>query len=379
MKYISIIIAALRRKKVRTGLTILSITVAFLLFGLLWGVTAGLDAVVTRSRGDRLFTSNRYNPLQGIPISYMGRIANVPGVTKVAPWVYLGAFFKDKRSPLGVFATNVDELFDLYTEFKIDHAALEAMKSVRNGALITTDLAKQYQWKIGDEVPIGTSMWPDKRGETTYHFRITGIYERGGTPINGFLIRYDYFDEARRDAAGTVHYYITGVNDPTAAVQIGHVIDGLFDNSANETRTQTEQVYLVNASKQIADISFMTKAVLGAVFFTLLLIAGTAMSQSVRERMGEIALMRAIGFGEYRVMALIWAEATVITVISAAAGIGVARLLFGPLTAFIGFVYMPASVSVIGMLIAVLMGLVVSAAPLIRVGRQNVVDALGRF
>ena len=378
MKYARLVWAGLWRKRSRTLLTMVSIAVAFLLFGLLHGVGSGLDNVIDHLDGKRLFTASRYAPLEGIPLAYRSRIAGVSGVTGVAPWVYCGGFYRDRRNAVGVFATDASTLFGIYPEFKIPPEQLAAMESTRSGALITKELAKQYDWKIGDKVPIGTSLWTAKDGRSTYTFDVVGVYDRGGTPVNGFLINYDYLDEERLVGTGTVHYYVVGIDDPHHAETISQSIDALFANSPDETRTQTEQAYLASTLKQIADVDLIVRSVVGAVFFTLLLLTGSIMMQSVRDRVSELAVLKAVGFTDRFVATLVVAESLVLCLVSASLGLVLARLAFAKFSAVIGKVSMPLSVIVTGLVVAALLALVSGLIPARRASRIVVAEALAR-
>jgi putative ABC transport system permease protein len=378
MKYARLVWAGLWRKKARTLLTMVSVAVAFLLFGLLHGIGRGLNNVIDHLNGKRLFTASRYAPLEGIPLAYRDRIARVPGVTGVATWVYCGAYYRDRRNALGVFATDPATLFRLYHEFQIAPEQLQAMQRTRAGALITKELAAQYHWKVGDAVPIGTSLWPARDGRTTYTFEVVGIYDRGRTPLNAFLINYDYLDEERWAGTGTVHYYVVGIDDPRRADSVSRAIDAQFANSPHETRTQTEQAYLASSLKQIADVDLIVKSIVGAVFFTLLLLTGTIMMQSVRDRVAELAVLKAVGFTDGKVASFVVAEALVLCLVSAGAGLALARLAFARFAGMIGVVNMPPSVIVNGIAVAVALAAVSGLLPAARASRIVVAEALAR-
>jgi putative ABC transport system permease protein len=378
MKYTHLIWAGLWRKKTRTLLTMVSVAVAFLLFGLLHGINRGMNNVIDHLNGKRLVTASRYAPLEGITLAVRDRIAAVPGVTGVAPWVYFGGFYRDRRNAVGVFATDAPALFRLYDEFKIAPEQLAAMRHTRTGALITKELARQYHWRIGDAVPIGTSLWPTKEGRNAYTFDVVGIYDRGGTPVNGFLINYDYLDEERQIGTGTVHYYVVGIDDPRHADAISKTIDAQFANSPHETRTQTEQAYLASTLKQIADVNLIVKTIVGAVLFTLLLLTGTTMMQSVRDRIAELAVLKAIGFTDAAVAACVVAESLVLCLVSAIVGLAAARLTFAKFAAVIGVVSMPLSVIGTGIALAAALAIASGLIPAARASRIVVAEALAR-
>lgn len=376
MKFWMLVWAGLSRHRARSVLTMLSIIIAFLLFGLLQGLGTGLTDIATRIDGQRLFSANRYNALEGLPLAHRHRIGAVPGVTSVVPWVYFGGFYQDRRNALGVFATDIPTLFELYPEFRLRAGRLDALTKNRRAAWITTQLAARYGWRVGDRVPVGTSMWTDHDGRSDYVFEIAGIYDRGNAPVNGFLIDFEYLDAARRAGGGTTHYYVIGVADPSRADAVANAIDSLFANSAAPTRTQTEQAYLATTLKQLADIDFIVRAIVGAVFFALLFVTGTTMMQSVRERIPELAVLQAIGFSAPRLAALVVVEAACLCLTSALLGLALAQLVFVPLGAMFSLGTLPHAVVVQGLAAALLLAVVSALPPALRTGRLTIVEAL---
>jgi len=379
MKYFMLIWAGLWRKKARTIFTMLSVVVAFLLFGLLQGINLGFSNVVSNLNVSRLFTSNKYSMVDGMPISLANRIGAIQHVSGVTHLTFFGGFFQDKRNAIGVFATDVQVLFKLYPEFKIDKDQLEAMKHTPTGAVITSTLAKQYGWKVGDRIPIGTSIWTKKDGRNDYQFEIVGIFAvkgAGATGPNSFYINFDYFDKERLFGNGTVHYYITGLNDPHRAQEVVTALDGLTANSSDETKTQTEQAFAASQLKQLGDINFIVNAIVGAVLFTLLFLTGNTMMQSMRERVPELAVLKTLGYSDGKVSLFVLLESIVLCVASAGLGLALARVAFLGIKNVFGGITMPPSLILTGIAIAVLLAVASGLPPALRAKRLNIVDAL---
>ena len=301
MKYFPLIWAGLWRKRTRTIFTMLSIVVAFLLFGLLQGINQGFSTVLRDLNVDRLYVSAKTNMTDGLPIAYATRIKAVPGVRALSHWTYFGGYFQDSHNPLPAFATDPEQLFQVYREIKVKPEYIAAMKKTRTGVLISDTLAKKYHWKIGDRIPVGTSIWTNKEGSNTWFFDVVGTMDLsatgGGFP--GFSINHFFFQEAAAFGNGVVHYYLVGLNDPKQATQVAKTIDAMFANSSNETRTQTESELAQMQLKQLGDINFIVNAIVGAVLFTLLFLTANTMMQSVRERTSELAVLKPI-FGNFR-------------------------------------------------------------------------------
>jgi putative ABC transport system permease protein len=380
MKYFSLVWAGLWRKRARTIFTMLSIIVAFLLFGMLQGINQGINTVVSNLDIDRLYVSAKTNMTDGMPIAHLNRIKSVPGVRAVSHWTYFGGFYQKAQDPLPAFATDVDELFAVYKEMKIKPEYLDAMRRTRTGALISESLAQKRGWKIGDRIPVGTSIWTTKDGRSTWDFDIVGTFDAsaygGGFPA--FYLNYSYFEEASLFGKGIIHYFIVGIKDPHQASSVSRAIDALFANSTNETQTQTESGLMLTQLKQVGDINFIANAIVGAVLFTLLFLTANTMMQSVRERTSELAVLKTLGFSDAKVLALVLTEALLLCIFAAGVGLLLSSLVFhtAALRAMFGKFSMPNIVVAMGIAMALLLALVSGLPPAWRARQLNIVDAL---
>jgi putative ABC transport system permease protein len=320
MKYASLVWAGLWRKKVRTILTMLSIVVAFLLFGLLQGLNQGMNTVFHSLNAERLYVQSRLNMNDGLPLAYLERIRSVPGVRAVTHWSYFGGFYQRAQNGLPVFAIDAATQFIVYPKIKIPQEQIDALKRTRTGAIIGTDIAAKYGWKIGDQVPLRTSIWTNREGSDVYPVDVVGImdisaYNAGSFPA--FYVNYEYLDEARAFGTGSVLFFVVSVADPRRGSEIAAAIDALFANSPYETTTQTEQVFAQSQMKQVGDINLIANSIVGAALFTLLFLTGNTMMQSVRERIPEFAVLKTLGFSDRAVLALIFSEAFILCVLAA--------------------------------------------------------------
>lgn len=378
MKYFGLIWAGLWRKRTRTVFTMLSIVVAFLLFGLLQGINQGFNTVVQNLNVDRLYVSAKTNMTDGLPISYLSRIRSVPGVRAVSHWTYFGGYYQNAKNQVPAFATDAQALFAVYKEMKIKPEYIEAMKKTRTGALVGEQLAEKFHWKIGDRIPIGTSIWTTKAGSSTWYFDVVGTFDAStfGAGFPTFYLNHTYFDEASAFGDGVVHYYIAGITDPAKAAQISGQIDALFANSANETRTQTESGLAQMQLKQLGDINFIVNAIVGAVLFTLLFLTANTMMQSVRERTSELAVLKTLGFSDGKVLMLVLVEALMLCLFAAAVGLALASMVFPALRPIFGDFKMPLVVVAMGAGMALVLAFVSGFPPAWRARQLNIVDAL---
>jgi putative ABC transport system permease protein len=379
MKYLSLVWAGLWRKRVRTVLTMLSIVVAFLLFGLLQGLNQGMNSVFRSLNAERLYVQSRLNMNDGLPLAYLEKIRSVPGVRAVTHWSYFGGFYQSARNGLPVYALDAATQFIVYPKIKIPQEQIDALTRTRTGAIIGADIAAKYGWKIGDKVPLRTSIWTNRQGSDVYPVDVVGImdisaYNAGSFPA--FYVNYEYLDEARAFGTGSVLFFVVSVADPRRGSEIAAAIDALFANSAYETTTQTEQVFAQSQMKQVGDINLIANSIVGAALFTLLFLTGNTMMQSVRERIPEFAVLKTLGFSDRAILALIFSEAFVLCVLAALIGLGLARIAFGPISSVLGPLSLPPVVIEIGLGLAALLALVSGSLPAWRSTRINIVDAL---
>jgi putative ABC transport system permease protein len=381
MKYFMLIWAGLWRKKTRTILTMLSIMVAFLLFGLLQGINQGIKTGSGDSGNHRLWTTSRMSAVSSMPVSLIPRIQAVKGVQTIAHISFFGGYFQDAKNPIPAFATNVDKLAIVYPELNLTAEQVSAMQATRPGALIGRRLANKYGWKVGDKVPVNTTIWTNNDGSNAWAFDIVGIFDPTPaferSPLGAaFWINYDYWDEARKFDNHRIHQYFIQIDDPKNAAAISAEIDKLSENSPQETRTQTENAALQSQLKQLADINFIANSIVGAVMFTLLFLTANTMMQSVRERVPELAVLKTLGFTGSKVSTFVLIESLMLCLFAAAAGL----ILSAGAMRLVGRVLGPTKLDPIvvaaGLGIAVVLALISGLPPALRAQRLNIVDAL---
>ncbi|HEX3913451.1 MAG TPA: ABC transporter permease [Steroidobacteraceae bacterium] len=381
MKYFFLIWAGLWRKKTRTILTMLSIIVAFLLFGLLQGINQGIKSGSSETGNHRLWTAPRMSGISSIPVSLMDQMLTIKGVLNVAHFSFFGGYYQDAKNALPAFATNVDKLAILYPELNITKAQIAAMQATRSGALIGRRLARKYGWKIGDKVPVGTTIWTNSDGSNNWAFDVVGIFDPtpqfDRSPLgSAFWINYDYWDEARKFDKHRVHQFFEQIDDPQKAAQIAAQIDRLSANSPDETRTQTENAALQSQLKRLADINFIANSIVGAVMFTLLFLTANTMMQSVRERIPELAVLKTLGFTGNTVSVLVMIESLMLCVFAALIGLACSAGAMKVIGAVLGPIRLLPIVVVSGIAIAVALAIVSGLPPALRAQRLNIVDAL---
>ena len=378
MKFLPLVWSSLWRKRARTIFTLLSIMIAFLLFGLLQGVNAWLNAFGTGSNANRLYVVSRVGQVQPLPSAYVNQIETVPGIRRATYIAGISGFYQEKSNNLLALATDVQKFFDLYPDWKIAPEQLAAMSRTRAGAIVAAPLMRAFGWKVGDRLPLRTSVMKQD-GSADWDFEIVGTYDVPTSPAeaNRILVNYAYFDEARRLERGTAWAFVVAVDDPTRSAQVCAAVDALFVNSAYETVTQDEKAYVQGQLRELGDVSLMANAIVAAVLFTLLFLTGNTMMQSVRERTPELAILKTVGFSDRSVTALVLIESMLLCVLAASLGLAAAAAVF-PITAALGIAgaALPIRVVVLGLVIAVGLALASGLPPAWRAQRLVIVDAL---
>jgi putative ABC transport system permease protein len=302
----------------------------------------------------------------------------VPGVRQATYIGGIDGFYQEKGNALLALATDVKTFFGLYPEWRIAPEQLAAMSRTREGAIVAAPLMRMFGWKIGNRIPLRTSL-VKQDGSADWDFEIVGIYDVPSSPAeaNRILINYAYFDEARHLERGTAWAFVVEVNDPARSARICAAVDALFVNSAYETVTQEEKAYVQGQLRQLGDVSLIANAIVAAVLFTLLFLTGNTMAQSVRERTPELAILKTVGFSDCSVMLLVLIESVLLCVLAASLGLAAAAAVF-PVTAAFGIAgaALPLTVVAAGLAIAVVLALASGLPPAWRAQRLVIVEAL---
>jgi putative ABC transport system permease protein len=384
MKFWHLIWSDLRRKKTRTVLTLLSIVVAFVLFGFLSAIKQALTGGVVLEGANRLIVRHKVSIIQMLPQSYQQRMERIPGVAAATHQTWFGGIYQDPKNFFMQNPVIPEEFLDMHPEMVLAADQKQAWLKTRTGAVVGRKTAERFKWKVGDKVPIQSSIWSQKSGSFMWEFDIVGIYDGRdkNTDTTPLFFRYDYFDEARRGGKGLVGWYTIRVTDPARAADVAKLVDAEFENSSAETKTEPEGAFVQAWAQQIGDIALITASILGAVFFTILLVTGNTISQSVRERTGELGVLKAIGFTNTQVLGLVLAESCLVAVLGGIVGLGVAWLLTSrgdPTGGLLPLYFFPVHDVLIGVALSLALGLVTGLFPALQAMRLRVAEALRRI
>jgi putative ABC transport system permease protein len=380
VKYLPLLWAALWRRKARTIFTLLSIVVAFLLFGVLETIDyAFAHPDAGQAGADRLITINKYSITLSLPSSYTQQIRSLPGVTEATPLTWFGSYYQESKNFVFAVPIDTDSYFKVHRQdVLVDPQTLKTFEQTRAGILVNTKLMEKYGWKIGDKLPLHSTIWTRSQdGSLNWTFDIVGVMtSTDATQDSTLLFHFEYFDEGRSFGKGTVGWYEVSIADPAQAASMAQKIDTMFANSSNETKTQPSKDFLIAFVKQRGDIAFVLHAILGAVFFALLFLTGNTMMQSMRERIPELAVLKTLGFTDLKVFALLLAESLALCVSAAFVGLALSYSLLPRMQTALQGVELSGGMLLPGLMVAVLLALFVGLPPALRANRLQIVDAL---
>ncbi len=384
MKWLPLLWAAFTRHKTRTILTTFSVVIAFSLFGLLQAVQLAFESGASSADAKRLLTIARFSLIESLPESYLARIEQLPGVESVAGADWFGGKYQNQSNAFPVIAGDPASYLDMFPEFIVPPQQRRAVIETRTGALAGRRLVERFGWKVGQKLPIGSEIYARENGDMNWEFDLVGTIDAHDPAVLGntdmILINRAYFDEARTANKGTIGWFTLRVDDSADPHRVAREIDRMFANSPDETRTQPEKEFALGFARQIGDIGVMVSRILAAVFFTILILTGNTMSQSLRERIPELAVLKTLGFSDSRLTALVLAEAGLLIVGGCAVGVGVAAAIMPGLNGSTGGRFPPLFLSATTWMhafaIAVVIALVIGLPPALRVRRLKIVDAL---
>ena len=382
MKYLHLIWAALFRSKTRTLLTLLSVVTAFLLFGMLDSVRVAFNSGGQVDGANRMITSSRLSITQMLPYSLTDQVLATKGVKKASYAAWFGGIYQDPKNFFPNFAVSPNYL-ELYPEFKLPPAQKKAWLADRTGAVVGEALAKRFGWKVGDTIPLQATIFPTK-GSNNWPLTLRGIYrvddQKQKGQENVLFFHWKYFDEANDYVKGRIGWFVVVPDSGSDANRVANAVDKLSANSDHETKTQSEAAFNQAFAKQFADIGLIVTGIMGAVFFTLLLLTGNTMAQAVRERIPELAVLKTIGFSNQSVLWLVLAESVLLVALGGLIGLVIASLLVPAVTAASGgMIQLPGMSTqtwLVGVLLMLVIGVIVGLLPAVRGMRLNIVDAL---
>jgi putative ABC transport system permease protein len=381
MKFFPLLWSSLWRKKIRTIFTLLSIFVAFVLFGLLMTIRTAFTFGVDIAGLDRLVLIHKVSLIMPLPVSYLERLRATEGVAMATHNTWFGGVYQDPSNFFAQIVVEPEPFLKIYPEYKLPPEQVQAWLADRQGVIVGRDLANRFGWKIGDRVPIIGTIWQPKQGQV-WEFNIAGIYDGDpGVDKTQFFFRYDYLDENRAGGQGLVGWYIVKIADASQAQQMSATFDAMFANSSAETKTTTEKGFVEGFAKQVGDIGAIMIAILVAVLFTMMLVAANTMAQSVRERTSEVGVLKTLGFSNASILAMVLGESVLIAVLGGGLGLAAAWAIVqqgDPTGGMLPIFMLPSRDVTTGAVLIVGLGVVAGLWPAVNAMNLKITDALRR-
>jgi putative ABC transport system permease protein len=381
MRFLSLIFANLFRKKIRLLLTVGSFAVALFLFAFLAVVKDAFGRGSDVAGADRLVIINRVSIINTIPLKYRDQILRIPGVKYITHNNWFGGIYQEERNFFPQFVIDPENQRQVFPELIVPDDQWSAFLKDRQGSIVGARTAKRFGWKIGDRIPIKTTIW----GGGAWEFNLDGIYhgKRPQDDETQFWFHWDHFEERiPAGIKGQVGWYVVKLESPDDAVRVAKAIDQQFANSPSETKTETESAFAAGWVKQFGNIQFLIVTIGTVVFFTLLLVTGNTMAISVRERTSELAVLKAIGYSDRMVLFFVLAESLITALIGGLFGLGLAYLavpaLGAALNGLLPNLVLSLSILGLGLGVALVVGLASGLLPGIGAMRMRVVHALRR-
>jgi putative ABC transport system permease protein len=385
MSWISLTWANLTRRKLRLVFTLLSIILAFLMFGMLDALRTSLSMSVNLTGADRLIALSKVSIIDSFPVSHYEKTRAVEGVSSVVHLNWFGGVYKEGTMQIPVFPMNVEEFFNVYPEVKITPEEFAAWKADRQGIVVGKVLAERYGWKKGDRIPIKSSIFRKANNSETWEFNVAAIYtveNSAGWDNQSAMFHYDYFNESLQFGRNEIGWMTVKVKDPDQSEAIAKRIDALFANSSDETKTGTEKAFTKQFMEQIGSIGKILISVVFAVFFTMLLVTANTMAQSVRERTNEIGVLKTLGFSADAILRLVIGEALFLTIVGGLIGFGLAYLAVWRMQPMMK-TYFPifeidSSTIITALVLMIALGVITGLWPAVSAMRLKITDALRR-
>ena len=374
------------RRKLRAALMIVSILIAFMIFGVLAGFYRAFTAGEDRAAADRLITVNKINFTQPMPIAYFNRVRAVDGVRQVTHANWFGGYYQDPKNFLMTLAIEPATYFDMYrSELDIRPEQLQAFISDRSSAVIGESMARKWGWKVGDRVPVASNIFTQRsNGSHTWDFTIAGIVKGKAEQVSTdfLLFQYAYFDETRTFGKDTIGWLILQTNSPENNDRVAKTIDAMFANSTAETSTDTEKAFGKAFAAQFGNIALIVFLVVGAAFVTILMIVGNTMALSIRERTREIGVLKTLGFSGPRILRMVLGESVLLALLGGLPGLAIAALITIALRASLANIAPAFAVSPVialeGIALMIALGLFTGVIPALNAMRLKIATALGR-
>jgi putative ABC transport system permease protein len=373
------------RKKLRAGLMVIAILIAFAIFGVLAGFYSAFNWRQEQAAADHLVVANKINFTLPLPFAYYNRVRAIEGVRQVTYASWFGGYYQDPRNVVAAMAVDPETYFDIYASwFELPEPVRREFLKERTGAVVGEDLALKRGWKVGDRIPLSSHIFSRRNGSSTWDFTIVGLFRArtAGISTNSMMFHYAYLDETRSLQKNTIGWMVLQTTSPDLNDRVAKAIDQMFANSSAETSTDTEKAFNKAFAAQLGNIALIVTLVVGAAFVTILMIVGNTMALTIRERTREIGVLKTLGFSGPRILTLVLGESVLLALLGGLPGLVLAAIAAFALRTSMqnflpGFAVTPEIVA-LGVALMILLGVVTGIIPALNAMRLKIAAALGR-
>jgi putative ABC transport system permease protein len=379
MKYFALLYKNVWRNHRRTLLTVSSIAVSlFLVATLLTLLNELQNPIETPESALRLITRHKVSLFNSLPIAYRQKIAKVEGVQAVMGSMWFGGVYKDPSNFFAQFSADTDQFFDVNADMIIPEDQKQAFLKDRTGCIVGKSLAKRFDWKLGDRIHLKGALF-----QFDPELTVRGIYEGGSDLGTTLFFHWEYFNEGLNNAGFTGTYTIRARSSDEVP-KIAERVDALFQNAPVPTKTETERAFILGFASMLGNVQFLITSICSAIIFAIVLVAANTMAMSIRERVREIGVMKALGFHSNRILALLLAESMLLALVGTLLGSLGARTIYSRLdlaTLTSGFLLrldVNPKILLLCLGIGCVVGLLAAGVPAWRASRFPAVEALRR-
>lgn len=373
------------RKVLRAILMMVSIAIAFFIFGMLGAIYNAFTGGIDVAAANRLVTVNKINFTVSMPYAYYGRVQQVEGVANVAHANWFGGYYQEPANFAQTFAVEPETYLRAYPELLIPDEQRAAFINGRTCMVAGEMLAMQYGWSVGDRIPLSSNIFQNTQGTNVWELDVCAIFtaDDAAVPTNYALFHYEYYNESLAFAQNSIGWMIVNTADPALNDQVISDIDALFANSPAETETTTEAAFNQAFLEQLGNITLILLWVIGAAFASILVIVGTTLFLSINERTKEIAVLKTLGFTSSRIFRMILAESMLLSIIGGVVGLGLATLLVWAvspaLSGFVPGLGVSSETLIQGAILFTAFGLATGFFPAFNAMRLRIVDAFSKL
>ncbi|WGL15347.1 FtsX-like permease family protein [Microbulbifer bruguierae] len=384
MNNLYLIYKNMTRKPLRLFLTCFAIFIAFLIFTAVTTLKSALNSGIDLAADDRLVVVNRINFTKSLPIAYHRKVAAIEGVKDVTHVNWFGGYYQDAKNQIVTMAVDPESYLRVYEEVVLEPEQKASWLQARQGILLGRKLAEAQGWKIGDKIPLSSNIFSNKDGGHSWDFVVSGIFDGIDEHYDTryALIHYKYFIETQTFGGDWIGWMTLVTEDPSLNQQVADAIDNSFANSQNETDTSTEKAFNKAFIEQIGNIGLIIFGVVFMAFFTILVVVGNTMALAVRERTGEIAVLKTLGFSAKRVFAMVLTESMLIALIGGFLGLAVGWVIIegakSSMAQFLPNLAVGGDIVGQALLYMILLGLVTGLIPAYNALRLNIITAFNR-